>query len=71
MLLVLLCDCSGRFVSDQVRNPEGRLSQVLAHLPVVASCGVGSIVIAVWEPVYRCFPFLLVPGFLGAWKWMK
>ena len=26
------CDCSGRFVSDLVRNPKGRFSCVMAHI---------------------------------------
>ena len=31
-LLALFCDCTGRFVSDLVGNPEDRFSRVAAHI---------------------------------------
>ena len=30
-ILALYCDCTGRFVSDLVGNPEDRFSRVAAH----------------------------------------
>ena len=32
MLLAIFCDCTGRFVSNLVGNPEDRFSRVAAHL---------------------------------------
>ena len=31
-LLAFFCDCTGRFVSDLVGNPEDRFSRVSAHI---------------------------------------
>ena len=30
--LAVFCDCTGRFVSDLVENPDARFSRVLAHI---------------------------------------
>ena len=34
-LLARFCDCTGRFMSDLVGNPEDRFSRVAAHLILV------------------------------------
>ena len=34
-LLACLCDCTGRFVSDLVGNPEDRFSHVVAQILII------------------------------------
>ena len=52
MLLACLCDCTGWFVSDLVRNPEDQFSRVAAHM-IINSIGVMNSFSAILNPTFN------------------